>query len=131
MASRELAFSDPRVIRLISERFIPVAENCSPLQVQQDAKGAFFRKVAEQGHYAGRTVPSATRQGQYACTSDGTLLATINTREADKLLGMLDQALQRWHALERGAADMPDSYTPDQRFPGLSLYPHDGLVLRV
>lgn len=131
MASRELAFSDQRVIRLLSERFIPVAENCSPLQVQQDAKGEFFRKVAEQGHYAGRTVPSATRQGQYACTADGTLLASINTREAEKLLGMLDQALQRWHALEQAAVDVPLNYAPDPRFPGLSLYPEDGLVLRV
>lgn len=131
MASRELAFSDPRVIRLISERFIPVAENCSPLQVQQDAKGEFFRKVAEQGHYAGRTVPSATRQGQYACTPDGTLLASINTREAEKLLGMLDQALQRWQALGSPTEPIPESYAPDPRFPGLSLYPHDGLVLRV
>lgn len=43
------------MIELASTSFIPIAENCSPLQSQQDAKGAFFRLVAEQGHYAGRT----------------------------------------------------------------------------
>jgi hypothetical protein len=131
VASRGLAFSDPEVIRLLSERFIPVAENCSPLQVQPDAKGEFFRKVAEQGHYAGRTVPSATRQGQYACTADGTLLASINARLADKLLGMLREALERWQQRPQAQAEQPGAaqYVPDPRYR--TLYPEDGLVLRV
>lgn len=75
------------------------------MQTQQDAKGEYFRLVAEQGHYAGRTVPSATRQGQYAFAADGTLLASVNTRDADAMLGMMRQALERWEALaadERG-----------------------------
>ena len=66
MASRALAFSDPEVISLATCEFVPVAENCSYLQRQEDAKGEFFRLIAEQGHYAGRTQPSATRQGIYA-----------------------------------------------------------------
>jgi hypothetical protein len=68
VASRALAFADPEVIRLATQAFIPVAENCSPLQTQRDAKGEFFRLVAEQGHYGGRTVPSATR-GFFCLTS--------------------------------------------------------------
>ena len=133
MASRALAFSDPEVIRLLSTRFIPVAENCSPLQTQADAKGEFFRLIAEQGHYAGRTVPSATRQGQYAATADGRLLASINTREAGKLLGMLHEALERWQRLESAGAgagaDVPASYARDPRHP--ARYPEGGLVLKV
>jgi hypothetical protein len=118
------------VIRLASESFIPLAENCTPLQTQQDAKGEFFRLVAEQGHYAGRTVPSATRQGQYAFTADGTLLASVNTRDADAMLGMMRQALARWESLaavEDGQA-IAATYERDPRHP--DLYPVGGLVLK-
>ena len=41
MAARAAAFADPEVIRLATEEFLPLAENCSPLQRQQDAKGDF------------------------------------------------------------------------------------------
>jgi hypothetical protein len=134
VASRALAFADPEVIRLAAEAFIPLAENCSPLQTQRDAKGEFFRLVAEQGHYAGRTVPSATRQGQYAFTSDGRLLASINTREAEPMLGMLGQALTRWRTLEgdagepQGTRPAPAAYERDPRHP--SFYPDGGLILK-
>jgi hypothetical protein len=130
VAARAAAFADPEVIRLASEEFLPLAENCSPLQTQQDAKGEFFRLVAEQGHYAGRTVPSATRQGQYAFTPDGQLLASINTRDADKMLGMMQEALEKWRALQGqpSAAVEAGAYERDPRYP--DLYPADGLVLK-
>ena len=119
------------MIRLASESFIPLAENCSPLQTQQDAKGEFFRLVAEQGHYAGRTVPSATRQGQYAFTADGTLLASINTRDADTMLSMMRQALERWETFtthERRRDVDAGAYERDPRHP--DFYPVGGLVLK-
>jgi hypothetical protein len=153
VASRALAFADPDVIRLAAEAFVPVAENCTPLQRQDDAKGRFFRRVAEQGHYAGRTVPSATRQGQYAFTADGHLLASINTRDAAPMRAMLTHALERWNALaapdptRTGAAALapspdepatPDTpgtleapgahYERDPRYP--DRYPQGGLVLK-
>lgn len=120
------------MIRLLNSRFVSVAENCTPLQTQDDDKGRFFRKVAEQGHYAGRVVPSATRQGQYAFTADGTLLASCNKREAADLLTMLNAALERWEQRSStGGSDdaHPQPYLPDPKYP--SLYPADGLVLRV
>ena len=118
------------MIQLIAERFVPVAENCSPLQrAQQDAKGEFFRYVAEQGHYAGRTIPSATRQGLYAFKADGTLLASVNTREARPLLGMLDRALERWDADPHTGDGTPETYEPDPKFR--SRYPEGGLILLV
>jgi hypothetical protein len=138
VASRALAFSDPAVIALATREFIPVAENCSYLQQQRDAKGEFFRRVAEQGHYAGRTQPSATRQGLYACTADGRLLASINTREAEKVLDMLHQALERWRELDAaqpadstGQAAVPSTadHEADPRYR--RDYPEDGLVLKV
>ena len=158
MAARAAAFADPEVIRLASESFVPLAENCSPLQTQQDAKGEFFRLVAEQGHYGGRTVPSATRQGQYAFTADGHLLSSINTRGAEQMRGMMTEALQHWQTLTGDAASAagnqghgtgeagtsngasatsspngangaaPQPYQRDPRHP--DLYPADGLVLK-
>lgn len=131
MASRALAFSDPEVIELASRQFIPVAENCSYLQWQQDAKGEFFRLVAEQGHYAGRTQPSATRQGIYACTAEGRFLASINTRESEPLLGMMREALRRWRE-EPADSEPPEtlgSYVPDPRLPAEA--PPEVLVLKV
>jgi hypothetical protein len=131
VASRGLAFSDPQVIALASREFVPVAENCSYLQQQVDAKGEFFRLVAEQGHYAGRTQPSATRQGIYACTAEGRLLASINTREPEPMLGMLREALVRWRERlpDAGRPEPPASYEPDTRYR--REYPWDGLVLKV
>ena len=132
MAGRALAFSDPTVIALTSERFIPVAENCSPLQRQPDAKGEFFRLVAEQGHYAGRRYPTSTRQGYYAFTADGTVLAAANSREPERMIALLQQALQRWSVLTGDGAPAggergPDRYTPARP----DRFPEDGLVLRL
>jgi hypothetical protein len=131
VAGRAQAFSDPTVIALTSERFIPVAENCSPLQRQPDAKGDFFRLVAEQGHYAGRRYPTSTRQGYYALTADGKVLAAANSREPQRMIELLQQALQRWSVLNgdgapaAGAGD-PGTYAPAQP----DRFPEDGLVLR-
>jgi hypothetical protein len=131
VASRALAFSDPEVIALAARAFIPAAENCSYLQQQQDSKGEFFRHIAEQGHYAGRTQPSATRQGIYACTAEGHLLASINTRDAGPMLAMMQEALGRWHERER-SADRQEPPCPDEPDPRYRRdYPVDGLVLNV
>jgi hypothetical protein len=133
VAGRAQAFSDPTVIALASERFIPVAENCSPLQRQDDAKGEFFRLVAEQGHYAGRTYPTSTRQGLYCFTADGKVLAAANTRDPQRVIDLLETALQRWAILADGGAngqtmagEIPD-YVPARP----SRYPEDGLVLQL
>ena len=133
MAGRAQAFSDPEVIRLASERFVPVAENCSPLQRQHDAKGDFFRLVAEQGHYAGRTFPTDTRQGYYAFAADGTLLAAGNSRDPRRMEELLRTALRRWDLLWDGAppAGAPDAELPDYAPAQPSRYPAGGLVLKV
>jgi hypothetical protein len=131
VAGRALVWSNPEIIALSSSAFIPVAENSSYLQRQADAKGEFFRLIAEQGHYGGRTVPSATRQGTYASTPEGHLLASINTREADKMLAMMQEALEHWQELPAppAAAVLPDTYETDPRYR--RDYPEEGLVLKV
>jgi hypothetical protein len=141
VAGRAQAFSDPTIIALASERFIPVAENCSPLQRQQDAKGEFFRLVAEQGHYAGRTYPTGTRQGMYAFTADGTALAAGNTRDPQRMAELMHTALRRWSGLTdsggtpaadgRGAAGRGEVAAPDYVPAQPSRYPEGGLVLQL
>ncbi len=133
MAGRAQAFSDPTVIQLASERFIPVAENSSALERQEDAKGIYFRQVAEQGHYGGRTYPTRTRQGSYAFTAEGDFLASINTRDPAGMAGMLRQALARWDELRRpGAAPADPATALDADVaPVAHGYPEGGLVLQV
>ena len=105
-----------------------MAENCSPLTSQQDAKGEFFRLVAEQGHYAGRTFPTNTRQGYYTFTADGRLLTALNSRDPRAIEGMLRKALERWRQLGgTGAAVEVQDYAPARP----DRYPADGLVLRL
>ena len=116
---------------MLNAAFVPVADNCSYTQSQPDAKGEFFRHVAEQGHYAGRTKPTATRQGLYACTPEGELLASINTRDGERVLQMLQQALEKWHqrssSLDAPAFD--ERYEPATGYRW--EYPEGGLVLKV
>jgi len=133
VAGRAQAFSDPEVIRLASEQFIPVAENCSPLQRQRDAKGDFFRLIAEQGHYAGRTFPTDTRQGYYAFTADGTLLAARNSRDPRQMEEMLHTALRRWSVLadtDDADGSAPETL-PDYAPARPSRYPEGGLILQL
>ena len=129
MAGRAQAFSDPRVIALAAEQFIPVAENSSALERQQDDKGAFFRHVAEQGHYGGRTYPTTTRQGSYTFTAEGQFLASVNTREPVGMEGMLRTALDRWRADYSlgGPSPVQLAGTPAED----AGYPTGGLVLQV
>ena len=80
---------------------MPAADDVGRLQRDQDEDCKLFQKLAEQGHYAGRTVPSTTRQGIYAAAPSGVLLASINTREPHDVARMLERALERWKELGR------------------------------
>ncbi len=92
-----------------------------------------FQKVAEQGHYAGRTKPTATRQGIYACAPSGVLLSSINTNDPVELAAMLDRALARWEELPPGERFLPEPETRkgNQVLRLEQLFPEDGLALRV
>ena len=131
MAGRASVFSHPEIIQLLSESFVPVADDCGYTQTQQDAKGEFFRLVAEQGHYGGRTKPTATRQGLYTCTVAGDLLASINTRDGERVLEMLREGFDKWRQRPAAAAspDIPRAYAPDPRLNW--SYPEGGLILKV
>lgn len=91
------------------------------------------QKIFEQGHYAGRTQPSNTRQGIYAAAPSGFMLASINTNDPVAMAGMLRRALDKWNAMtpfERKSSEDVDAQAKQVRRPE-ALYPEDGLVLRV
>lgn len=97
MIDRLSTFSNPQIIKLINENFIPVAENDWYQRRRQDAVGTFFRSVADQGPRKGQG--GSTRQGHYAMTAGGKLLAYNNNRGSERHAGMLKDALRKWDAL--------------------------------
>lgn len=119
-------------MRRLLARFVPAADEVGHLQRVKSPEGELFRKIAEQGHYAGRTEPTGTRQGIYATTADGRLLASINHNDPARMAAMLEKAWDAWQALpakERAAADGWDGVA-DRRRPE-ERHPAGGLVLRV
>jgi hypothetical protein len=129
--ARRAVFADPRVTTLLA-RFVCAADEVGRLQRGKDPEGLLFQKVAEQGHYAGRTVPTSTRQGLYATTAGGTLLASINHNDPARVAAMLEQALAAWDKLpaeQRAPADGWDGTSGRQRLE--ARYPEGGLALRV
>ncbi len=131
MATRRSVWSDDDVQRL-AQRFVPVADEVSRLQRDQEPDCRFFQGFCEQGHYGGRTKPSNTRQGIYAVTPTGRFLASCNTRQGKDVVAMLQKALAKWDALpkqERSGAAAALDPAAVRRFE--QLRPTDGLVLRV
>jgi hypothetical protein len=113
--------------------FIPVADEVHRLQRGSDPECRLFQKIAEQGHYAGRTIPSSTRQGTYAATPSGVLLASVNSNDPERITELLERAVAKWKTLsreERLLPESPQSSTPEVRRDE-HLYPRDGLVLKV
>jgi hypothetical protein len=130
VAGRALAFSDPEIIRMAREDFVPVAGDDWYQRRRDDAEGAFFRKVADQGPRK----PGGTRQGIYFFTASGKLLAFKNHQDPEVMRGVLRQALAEWKKLpdeERkpGAVTVEDLAKTDPRYARTP--PEGGLVLNV
>ena len=89
-------FSKDNIVELLNDEFVNVAINCGTHQQRQDQPGKFFQKIAEQGHYAGRTEPTGTRQGIYIATPEGTLIRSDNTTNAAQVTGLIYPALRHW-----------------------------------
>jgi hypothetical protein len=97
--ARQSVWTDPEVKKLTA-KFIPAADEVGRLQSGRDAECRLFQKIAEQGHYGGRTQPSRTRQGTYAITADGTFLASWNKNDPRIFAGKLRESLQNWDRLK-------------------------------
>jgi len=113
--------------------FVASADEVNRLQSGKDPECVLAQKVFEQGHYAGRTRPTNTRQGIYATAPNGVMLASINANEPKAVAAMLQRALDKWNSLsetERMQAGDPGADTAKINRPE-KRYPADGLVLRV
>jgi hypothetical protein len=130
--ARQSVWTDPEVRELVST-FIPAADEVGHLQSGKDPECRLFQKVAEQGHYAGRTRPTSTRQGTYATTASGELLASWNNNNPRFVARKLHEALAAW---DRRKAQGRES-TGEAALKATDLkradrfYPEGGLVLRV
>jgi hypothetical protein len=105
--ARRSVWSDPEVVEL-ARAFVPVTDEVHRLQTGSDPECRLFQTIAEQGHYAGQTYPSITRQGTYAAAPSGVLLASINSNDAKAMAGMLRRALERWDVLSREERLLPN-----------------------
>lgn len=126
MTGRESVFSDPAVIRAITDHFVPVADDVTKLQYVDDEIGRFFRAVAVQGHMKGRSRPENSHQGIYAFAADGTHLASGNPLQAEKTLALIRDAQAHW-------AELVDDVLPSSA-PSAAVadaYPTGGAVLRM
>ena len=106
-------FSDPDIIALLKDQFIPAAVDNHHIEKQKDAEGDFYRSVA-------------SHQGEYVCTAEGKLLASTNTHSASHLKGLMLKALKDFKPpAATGAAEG----APDSRFHRAP--PEGGLIVKV
>jgi len=106
-------FSDPEIIALLKDQFIPAAVDNHHIEKQKDAEGDFYRSVA-------------SHQGEYVCTAEGKLLASTNTHSASHLKGLMMKALKDFQPPAAGAAAAGG---PDARFH--KTLQAGGLVVKV
>jgi hypothetical protein len=118
-------------VRQLAAAFVPAADEVYRLQNGTDAECRLFQQFAEKGHYGGR--PGTTRQGTYAATPGGELLASVNSNNPERIAAMLRDALARWEKLAPGdrlpAGDPKDPAPAPRRAE--RHYPDGGLVLHV
>lgn len=109
------------------------ADEVARLQNGSDPECKLAQKVFEQGHYAGRTQPTNTRQGTYATAPSGVMLASINSNDPKAMADMLRRALNKWNSMsqtERMLGVDPGKQKAEVR-RGETQFPADGLALRV
>jgi hypothetical protein len=114
---RALGFSDPEVIRLIKEHFIPVVGDDWYQRRRKDDVGTFFRRIVDQTWKAGRWEPNGgdNRQGIYCFTASGRMLTELKNVGSlpAELRRLLQAAVNGWNGLpaeERrpGAVEVKD-----------------------
>lgn len=128
--ARQSVWSNPEVQKLLAE-FVPAADEVWGLQHRKDPESQLFNKIAEQGHYAGRTTPTDTRQGTYAAAPSGVLLASINSNSAQAMADMLRRALNKWNSMPESERYLAEQLPPETgKGRPEARYPKDGLVLR-
>jgi len=128
VTGRELVFSNPDVVRLAKTAFVPYAGDQWYLHRQKDADGAYFWKVAQQGHFRERP-ESTTRQGIYVATVDGQLLGSDPyIPSVKRMVDLLERSLERGKQ-HVAAATVEAAPAADHRYTRVP--PEGGLILDV
>lgn len=103
MLGRALGFSDPEVIRILKENFIPVVGDDWYQRRRKDDVGKFFRSVVDQTWKAGKWDDNGgdNRQGIYCFTPSGRMLTEMKNIGANpaELRGLLQGAVASWNRL--------------------------------
>ena len=136
MLGRALGFSDPEVIRILKESFIPVVGDDWYQRRRNDEIGKFFRSVVDQTWKAGKWGNNGgdNRQGIYCFTPSGRMLTEMKNvgSHPAELRRLLQGAVAAWKRLpeeERrpGAVQVPDvAFDPGYHRP----VPPGAIVLR-
>ncbi len=95
------------------------------LQRGSEADCLLFQRWSNGGK---RITDRGTRQGFWVFTPSGQVLGRINTRSSERVLAMLDEALERWRSLPPSARQLAgDVIDPEHRWE--QGYPAGGLAL--
>jgi hypothetical protein len=132
VTGRALVFADPEIVRMAREEFIPVAGDDWYQRRRQDAEGAFFRGVADQGPRKG--AGGSTRQGIYVFTAAGKLLAYRNHLDPAVMRSVFQKALRDWRKLPEsqrgpGAVNVDEAGKADATYERKP--PPGGLIVNV
>lgn len=125
MLDRESSFSNPEIVALLKNQFVPVAIDQAYQRRQKDAEGRFYQKIANGGpRKVGDGGP--TTQGHYTADAEGNFLGYNNNRDPRNLRVMLNNALKKFEpkqvaSIETGKSDSRFVYGP----------PEGGLAVRV
>lgn len=127
---RVLTFADADVIQMAQENFVPVATDDWYTRRRKDAEGAFFRLVSNQSPRKA-SGEGGTRQGIYAFTASGKLLAFRNHHDPAVMKSVLRQALAAWDKLpakerEPGSVKIDD---PDKVDAAYNRKPPKGTLI--
>lgn len=101
-----------------------VADEVWHLQRGSDAECVQFQRMAEQGHYGGK---SGTRQGIYVCTAEGRLLSSVNSLDPAVVRSTLEDGLGAWGRRSRPAQGATAAAASSWRWQ--DGFPVEGLVL--
>lgn len=121
---RRSVWSDQRVLEACAS-FVPAADEVWRLQRDDDPECRWFREAVR----GSSDQVAGSMQGTYVITASGELLGRINSSSPDRVLAMLERALEKWRALPAASRDAtaPDSASPKHRWE--DSFPSDGLAL--
>lgn len=117
-------------MKALAVEFVPVADEVWRLQTYDDPDCRHFRSIAD-GRGVRRSRRQGTRQGIYVCAPSGRKLAFRNTLDANTVVRLLRQGLERWHRLPESERWMPDGMKLAPRHRWEQSRPGDGLVLTI